>query len=171
MNANMTMKSETNVHIHTKAASAASNNRGPVLDAAWLRKLCLDAGADDVGFVELERPALLDERPHLARAFPRTRTLISLVLRMNRDNVRSPARSIANNEFHHQTDETNEVARHIVAALEREGIRALNLSGSIPRRLRRVVSWSGERVYPQKPQCYGSALPLGIPCEIPAGSI
>jgi hypothetical protein len=27
------------------------------LDAAWLRQLCLDAGADDVGFVEVDRPA------------------------------------------------------------------------------------------------------------------
>jgi hypothetical protein len=27
-----------------------------VLDAAWLRQLCLDAGADDVGFVEHDRP-------------------------------------------------------------------------------------------------------------------
>jgi hypothetical protein len=28
------------------------------LDAAWLRQLCLDAGADDVGFVESERPEI-----------------------------------------------------------------------------------------------------------------
>jgi hypothetical protein len=41
------------------------------------------------------------------------------VLRMNRENIRSPARSIANLEFHHVTDEINEVARKIVATLER----------------------------------------------------
>jgi hypothetical protein len=40
------------------------------------------------------------------------------VLRMNRENIRSPARSIANLEFHHVTDEINEVARKIVATLE-----------------------------------------------------
>lgn len=28
------------------------------LDADWLRQLCLEAGADDVGFVELERMAI-----------------------------------------------------------------------------------------------------------------
>jgi hypothetical protein len=32
------------------------------LDAAWLRQLCLDAGADDVGFVEIDHPALTDRR-------------------------------------------------------------------------------------------------------------
>jgi hypothetical protein len=66
------------------------------LDAVWLRALCLEAGADDVGFVELERHALVAEHPHIERSFPRTRSLISFVLRMNRDNVRSPARSLAN---------------------------------------------------------------------------
>ena len=33
-----------------------------VLDAAWLRQLCLDAGADDVGFVERDRPDIADQR-------------------------------------------------------------------------------------------------------------
>jgi epoxyqueuosine reductase QueG len=45
---------------------------------------------------------------------------------MNREKIRTPARSIANLEFHHTTDETNEVARRIVAALERIGVGAIN---------------------------------------------
>jgi hypothetical protein len=43
---------------------------------------------------------------------------------MNRDNVRSPARSVANLEFHHTGDEVNDVARGMTAALERAGNRA-----------------------------------------------
>ena len=43
---------------------------------------------------------------------------------MNRDNVRSPARSVANLYFHHTGDEVNDVARDITAALERAGNRA-----------------------------------------------
>src|SRR3954465_12787913 len=85
------------------------------LDAAWLRQLCLDAGVDDVGFVEVDRPALAGEHPHIQRALPPTPSLISFVLRMNRDNVRSPARSVANSEFHHTGDEVNDVARRITA--------------------------------------------------------
>jgi ferredoxin len=57
---------------------------------------------------------------------PTTKALISFVLKMNRENIRTPARSIANVEFHHTTDEINEVARRIVAALETAGVRALN---------------------------------------------
>src|SRR5881392_1178549 len=106
-------------------------NRGEVptdqvLDAARLRQLCLDAGADDVGFVENDRPEIDDQKAEIENVFPRTKTLISVVCRMNRENIRTPARSISNLEFHHTTDETNEVARRIVSALEEVGIGAIN---------------------------------------------
>jgi ferredoxin len=114
------------------------------LDAAWLRQLCLDAGADDVGFVEVDRPALADERPHIQRTFPHARSVISIVMRMNRDNVRNPARSIANSEFHHTGDEVNEVARRITGALERGGIRALNPPMGFPMEADR---WGYERLW------------------------
>jgi epoxyqueuosine reductase QueG len=144
MNATTPAKSENEVHMHMQDSSAATNASRRVLDAAWLRQLCLEAGADDAGFIELDRPALADERPHIEKAFPRTRSLISVVIRMNRDNTRSPARSVANNEFHHQTDETNEVARRIVAALERKGIRALNPPAGFPMEADR---WMTERLW------------------------
>ena len=114
------------------------------LDSVWLRQLCLDAGADDVGFVEANRPALAGEQPHIQRAFPHARSLISFVLRMNRDNVRNPARSIANSEFHHTGDEVNDVARCITAALERAGIRALNPPMGFPMEADR---WMTERMW------------------------
>jgi NAD-dependent dihydropyrimidine dehydrogenase PreA subunit len=98
----------------------------PKLDAAWLRQLCLEAGADDVGFVEAGRPEIADQKADIAAVFPGTKTLVSLVCRMNRDNIRTPARSLANLEFHHTVDETNEVARRIVAVLEQAGVRAIN---------------------------------------------
>jgi ferredoxin len=114
------------------------------LDADWLRALCLEAGADDVGFVELERSGLAQERPHIERTFPPTRSLISFALRMNRDDVRSPARSLANLEFHHTGDQVNDVARRITAALERAGIRALNPPMAFPMEADR---WMTERIW------------------------
>jgi NAD-dependent dihydropyrimidine dehydrogenase PreA subunit len=102
------------------------------LDADRLRHLCLDAGADDVGFVEIDRPALADEKPHITAAFPRTRTLLSFVVKMNREPVRNPARSLSNLEFHHATDEANAVARRIVSALEKQGVKAVNPPSGFP---------------------------------------
>ncbi len=102
------------------------------LDAAWLRQLCLDCGADDAGLVEISRPVLDDQRADILRAFPPTRTLLGFVCRMNREPIRSPARSVANLEFHHSGDHVNEVARKVVAALERQGVRALNPAMGFP---------------------------------------
>ncbi len=102
------------------------------LDADELRQLVLDAGADDVGFVEISRPALDDQRDDLLKAFPRTRTLISFVDRMNREPLRTPARSVANLEFHHTGEHIDEVGRTVVRALEERGVRALNPAMGFP---------------------------------------
>ena len=45
----------------------------PTLDAAWLRELYIDVGADDVGFVDVERPAVSRERESILRLFPHTK--------------------------------------------------------------------------------------------------
>jgi Fe-S-cluster-containing hydrogenase component 2 len=102
------------------------------LDAEWLKQLVLDAGGDDVGFVEIGRPALDDQREDIKKAFPHTRTLISFVVRMNREAIRTPARSVANTEFHHSGDEVNDVARNVVRVLEDRGIRAMNPAMGFP---------------------------------------
>jgi NAD-dependent dihydropyrimidine dehydrogenase PreA subunit len=107
---------------------AAGNEpaRLQTVDSAWLREVCLRAGADDVGFVEAGRREIADQKRDIEAIFPKTKALVSFVLRMNRENIRTPARSIANLEFHHTTDQINEVARKIVAALEQAGVHAIN---------------------------------------------
>jgi epoxyqueuosine reductase QueG len=94
------------------------------LDAAEVREMALNAGADDAGLVSIDDPAIEEQRADILAAFPFARTLISFVLKMNRENIRSPARSSANLEFHHVVDECDEVARNIVKTLEARGLRA-----------------------------------------------
>jgi ferredoxin len=91
----------------------------------WLKTLCLKAGAGDVGFVSIDHPDLADQRSDILALFPPAKSLISIVCRMNRENIRTPMRSIANLEFHHTTDEVNEAARRIVSALDDAGTRAI----------------------------------------------
>src|SRR5437879_13607457 len=83
------------------------------LDAAWLRQLCLDCGADDAGLVEISRAALNNQRDDILHYFPPAKTLLSFVCRMNREPIRSSARSVANLEFHHTGDHVNEVPRQV----------------------------------------------------------
>jgi NAD-dependent dihydropyrimidine dehydrogenase PreA subunit len=109
-----------------RETTGSGSARPQSLDRERLRQVCLDAGADDAGFVEIDRPEIADQKTDILWLLPKAKTLISFVVRMNRENIRTPARSIANLEFHHTTDEANEVARKIVAVLERLGVRALN---------------------------------------------
>ncbi|RLS55057.1 MAG: 4Fe-4S ferredoxin [Planctomycetota bacterium] len=117
--------------IQQKAMTAASTEKEP-LNAGWLKQLVIDAGAHDVGFVEIGRPALDDQREDILKAFPQTKTLISFVVRMNREAIRTPARSVANTEFHHSGEEVNHIARSVVQTLEDRGIRALNPAMGFP---------------------------------------
>ena len=102
------------------------------LDASRLKQLCLEAGVDDVGFGEIEREEIADQRDDILRCLPRAKTLISFVRRMNREPIRSIARSAANLEFHHGGDDVNETARKIVRSLEAEGIRSVNPAMGFP---------------------------------------
>ncbi|MDT7634903.1 MAG: hypothetical protein QOI50_6833 [Pseudonocardiales bacterium] len=132
--------------IEVRRRAAAGQTRVPpaVLDADWLAQLCRRAGADDVGFVEVERPELAEERTHLEAAFRRPRALISFVCTMNREAVRSPARSASNLEFHLTNHDTNEVARRVVGELESIGVRAFNGSVGFPMEMDRFPS---ERIW------------------------
>jgi ferredoxin len=113
------------------ARSSGAEPAGP-LDGDWLRRVCRDAGADDVGFVEIDRPELITDRQGILAAFPHTKSLISFVCKMNREPIRTPARSVANLEFHHTGDHVNEVARAVIAVLEARGVRAMNPSMGFP---------------------------------------
>ena len=95
-------------------APAVSTPRG-CGESAWT------PGPTTSGFVEIDRPALDDQRADILGLYPWTKALLSFVCRMNREPIRSPARSVANLEFHHTGDHVNEVARKVVAALESRG--------------------------------------------------
>ena len=97
-----------------------------------LRRICLEEGADDVGFVEVDRPALAEERPGIERLFPRARTLIALTGRMNRHALRTTARNAANQEFHHTINDLTATARRILRRLEAMGIQGLAPTAGFP---------------------------------------
>jgi epoxyqueuosine reductase QueG len=102
------------------------------IDAEWLRKLCRDAGADDVGFVEIDRPALAEQKEELLNLLPGTRTLVCLVYRMNREDMRTVGHSVTNLEFRHVWETANRTARHIVRRLQDSGYRALHVPAGFP---------------------------------------
>jgi epoxyqueuosine reductase QueG len=114
------------------------------MDASELHRLCLDCGADDVGFVALERPELDPDRQDIKLAFSETRTLIGIVSRMLPDNIRTPLRSIANIEFHHTGDRIEQIAREILKRLAKKGVRGVYPSVGFPMEMDRYPGkiWS-----------------------------
>jgi len=112
-------------------------HNGQRLEADWLRQVARDCGADDVGLVEFDRPALENERDEIRSRYPWTKTLLSFVLKMSREPIRSPARSVANIEMHGTIEEINHVSMKIVATLEGRGVRAVNPAGGFPMEMAR----------------------------------
>jgi Fe-S-cluster-containing hydrogenase component 2 len=100
--------------------------------AGELRQLALDCGADDAALINVGREELDDQRAELMQCFGRTRSVLSVVCRMNREPVRSVERSVANGEFHRTGEWVNDVAAAIVTALERRGVRAVNPPMAFP---------------------------------------
>lgn len=119
-------------HPTVRKVQGRVTQRPTVIDADWLRSICLEAGADDVAFASVDNPDLASERDHVDAALPGARSYISLVVRMNRDNVRSTARSVANQEFHRTGELINEAAHRITRTLQDAGYRALNPSATFP---------------------------------------
>jgi len=99
---------------------------------AELQALALEAGADDAGVVAVTHPALAIDREDILTAFPRAKTLVAYVMKMNRESIRSPARSVANSEFHHTGDEVDEVGRRLARALGQRGVRAMPVPMGFP---------------------------------------
>lgn len=132
------------IEVRRRTAEGETQPPPKLLDAEWLRELCRRAGAQDVGFVEIERAELAGERAEIARSFAGARALISFVCTMNQENVRSPSRSASNLEFHLTNHDTNEVSRRIVYELQQLGVRAFNGAVGFPMEMDRFPS---ERIW------------------------
>ena len=128
----MTINDHPTVKQYYKKKEIMQGTEGRRIDTQWLRNLCLHAGADDVGFVSIDRNELGDQRKEILDLFPEARTLISFVCKMNREPLRSTARSIANTEFHHVVDNVTHIGHEIVKELEEQGIKALNPPAGFP---------------------------------------
>lgn len=114
-----------------------------------LRELCLEMGVDDVGFVEIDRPSLADQKADILKAFPWVKTLISFVVRVNKESLRSPARSVASLELHQVEKQVNKIAHDLATVLERKGIRAASPASGFPMEL---DQWPGKtQVISHKP--------------------
>lgn len=97
-----------------------------------VRQIAVEAGADDAGVVALDHPDLAEEVRYATRALPGARSFVSIVLSTHRDNIRSPARSVANVEFHRAGRAVDEVLHRVAVELSRLGHRSIHPAMAFP---------------------------------------
>ncbi|MEZ4373209.1 MAG: SCP2 sterol-binding domain-containing protein [Polyangiaceae bacterium] len=95
------------------------------IDRAALRGIAQECGAADVGVASIHRSELASELEGARSLLPTARSFVSLVVRMNRDALRAPPRSVANLEFHSVKDEAQDTARRLIERLNALGYRAV----------------------------------------------
>jgi ferredoxin len=125
-------ESEAARRAHEATVAAGRPARPASLDRKWLRELCLDTGADDAGFVEVDRIGLGDEGDNARRVFPSTRALISLVGISNREALRSTSRATANNAWRHTGAKLDAAAGELCERLAEVGVRAMPTAIGFP---------------------------------------
>jgi len=111
------------------------------VDYQWLREIATAAGADDVGFVEIDRQDLRDQKDDIQRAFPGVKSIISYVCRLNPLQLQSADRSLADVEFIALESEMKKVSRVIVKVLRENGIGSVVPSENFPMDM---LKWPGK---------------------------
>jgi len=111
------------------------------LEADWLRGAAFDAGADDAGFVEIHRKELADQKTDILSIFPDTQTLLSIIIRLNPENIRSVSRAVSDLEYKEGFHEADRVARNLSARLRQEGVRTSYFASGFPMNLE---NWPGK---------------------------
>jgi ferredoxin len=101
-------------------------------DSDMLKKLAMEAGADDAGLVSIDDPALRGQRQDILAAFPGCRSLLSIVCRLHRNNILCTNRAVSDTEYIQTFDRVNAVSRRIAAALANDSIGSLYPASGFP---------------------------------------
>ena len=112
--------------------SRKSSHAPRILENQWLRNLCLELGAADARFIDIDRLAIANQKGVILEALQTTKTVASLAFRFNKEALRTVFHSLTNLESHHTVELANRVARNVVTALQERSIPALNLSAGFP---------------------------------------
>ncbi len=102
------------------------------LDSEWLKRVGFESGADDMGLVDIDRPEMKAHQKDILEVFPPTKTLMSLVCRLNPENIRCVSRAISDLEFLHGMKKVDAVAHRINEILRKKGARVLTPPSGFP---------------------------------------
>jgi len=128
----MKLEEHPTVKRYRDKSEAAVPPMGDKLDADWLKKLVLEAGADDVGLVDIDRPELAEYGADILAIFPWAKTLVSFVTRLNPANIRCTSQAVRDLEFISAQKTADGIARKVTRLLAGKGIGASNYACGFP---------------------------------------
>lgn len=102
------------------------------LVAEEVKTWALECGADDAGLVELERPGLAQWRNSTLQAFPRSQTLISMVIGLNSSNLSSTNRGLSDREYLRGFYKADQVGADLARRLNDIGVPSLYYPAGFP---------------------------------------
>ena len=108
-----------------------------IAESSVLKETALQAGADDVGLIDLDRESVSKYRQELADVMPDVKSIMMLVYRVNQNNLRSLPHSVADFEFKQAWSNISQVSRKIVKKLHEAGIKAVNMPAGFPQEQKR----------------------------------
>ena len=103
-----------------------------ILEAAGLKQMALDAGADDSGLIDLSRETMAPYKQNLLDVMPDAKSAMVLVARINQTPLRSLAHSIADNEFQQVLKNIKQIERKLVIQFKQVGIKACGMPVGFP---------------------------------------
>ena len=115
-----------------KEETASAHDLSTPVDSKWLKGLAIESGADDVGLVDIGRPGLAVQKEEILELFPKTNTLMSIICKINPENIRCVSRAVSDTEYLQGFDMVNTVSRKIARALREKGIISLSPSAGFP---------------------------------------
>jgi ferredoxin len=128
------------------------------LEASWLKRAALDAGIDDIGIVHIDQPALSICKEEILNTFPKTKTVVSLVRRLNPENIRCVYRSVSDFEFKKGFEEVDAAGLKLVSALREKGGHSILLGFGFPMDLE---LWPG-KMWPVSHKSVAEAAGMGM---------
>ncbi len=128
-----------------------------VVASDMMKQISKDAGADDVGIIELNRESVSEYKSDLLSVMHDTKSMMIVAVRINQIPLRSLAHSVADQEFKRVWENFKNIEGQIVDQLTRAGIKAVGMPIGFPMEMKR---WP-ERVWMTNEKVFAVEAGLG----------
>ncbi len=124
---------------HSDDTRQSLNNQK--IEYSYLKELAAKAGADDCGITDINSPELVEEKKDILSIYPETRSILSVVITLNRENVRCVDKAISDLEFLTGIEKSNEVLKKLARMLKQKNINSVHPSAGFPMDM---TKWPGK---------------------------